>query len=68
VLLDVASFGGAPARERAAADQRIAESEGALLRAGWRVDVAGASDRFPQIWQKLLDATAHRPSSQSPRS
>ena len=68
VLIDTASFLKSSARERAAADQRIADAERALLRAGWRANVAGSSDRFPEIWQTLLDAPASRPNSLSPRS
>lgn len=68
VLIDTPSFLKAAARERAAADQRLADAERALLRAGWRAHVAGSSDRFPEIWQTLLDAPASRPSSLSQRS
>lgn len=73
VLLDVASFGRPSGRERASYDQRIAEADRALARAGWRVTVAGSSDPFPLIWQTLvwqtlLAAGASHPSLPSPRS
>jgi uncharacterized protein (DUF58 family) len=65
VLLDVASFSSSSGRERAAFDQRLADVERRLARAGWRVAVAGSSDRFRPLWQTLLDAGASRPSSPS---
>jgi uncharacterized protein (DUF58 family) len=69
VLLDTASFHGAlPARARAIADQRIAECDRVLERAGWRVVVAGSSDRFKGVWQALVGTGASRPNYPSLRS
>lgn len=68
VLLDTASFAHAPARERAAADQGLAGAERSLVRAGWRVVTAGGNDRFPFVWQTLLDLAASRPRRASLRS
>ena len=65
VLLDVASFASSSGRERAAFDQRLAEVERTLSRAGWHIAIAGASDSFRTIWQGLLDASASRASSRS---
>jgi uncharacterized protein (DUF58 family) len=68
VLLDVASFASSSGRERAAFDQRLAEVERALSRAGWHIAIAGASEPFKTVWQSLLDASASRASSRSLRS
>ena len=68
VLLDVASFASSSGRERAAFDQRLAEVERALSRAGWHISIAGATEPFKTIWQNLLDASASRASSRSLRS
>ena len=70
VLLDAASFhgGAVPARARAIADQRIAECDRILERAGWRVVVAGSSDRFKGVWQALVGTGASRPNYPSLRS
>ncbi|HEV2686339.1 MAG TPA: DUF58 domain-containing protein [Actinomycetota bacterium] len=65
ILLDVASFASSSGRERAAFDQRLAEVERALSRAGWRITIAGASDSFRTIWQGLLDTSTSRASSRS---
>ena len=65
ILLDIASFASSSGRERAAFDQRLAEVERALSRAGWHIAVAGASDSFRSIWQGLLDASTSRASSRS---
>jgi uncharacterized protein (DUF58 family) len=65
VLLDAASFASSSGRERAAFDQRLAEVERALSRAGWRIAIAGASDTFRTVWQGLLDVSTSRPSSRS---
>src|SRR5206468_563435 len=40
ILLDVASFASSSGRERAAFDQRLAEVERALSRAGWHIAIA----------------------------
>jgi uncharacterized protein (DUF58 family) len=68
VLLDVDSFGAVTPRIRAEADQRLAATERALIRAGWRVRSAGARDRYRDVWQNLVAASAFRRSSASPRS
>ncbi|MGZ4204459.1 MAG: DUF58 domain-containing protein [Actinomycetota bacterium] len=68
VLLDVASFASSSGRERAAFDQRLAEVERYLSRAGWHIVVAGATDPFRTVWQDLLDVSMPRASSRSPRS
>jgi uncharacterized protein (DUF58 family) len=68
VLLDADSFAEAAARQRAASDQRLAEATQALLRSGWRVAVAGSSDRFQEIWRRLLGIGEHRLSSPLPLS
>jgi uncharacterized protein (DUF58 family) len=65
VLLDAASFASSSGRERAAFDQRLAEVERSLSRAGWRIAIAGASDSFRTVWQGLLDVSTSRPSSRS---
>lgn len=65
VVLDVASFRRATARERAAADHRLAEIERMMTRAGWNVVIAGATDPIRSVWQHLLAAAARRPSSPS---
>ena len=65
ILLDVASFASSSGRERAAFDQRLAEVERALSRAGWRIAIAGASDSFRTLWQGLLDVSSSRASSRS---
>jgi uncharacterized protein (DUF58 family) len=68
VLLDVDSFTDLSARQRAEADQRLADAGRALARAGWRVATAGAHDRFKDVWRTLLVIGVLRPSSPSPRS
>ncbi|MFA5890417.1 MAG: DUF58 domain-containing protein [Actinomycetota bacterium] len=68
VLLDTLSFRQAQARERTLFDQRLAESQNLLGRAGWNVAVAGAADRFPTIWKTLLNAGVSHPSSRLRRS
>jgi len=68
VLLDTASFSRAAARERASFDQRLAEAERALTRAGWRVVIAGATDRFGDVWQRMFVGGLSRSSLASRRS
>ena len=68
VLLDTASFGGGSTRERAAFDQRLAEAERALSRAGWRVVIAGSHDRFRDVWQRMFAGGVSRSSLPSQRS
>ncbi|MFN2615331.1 MAG: DUF58 domain-containing protein [Actinomycetota bacterium] len=68
ILLDTASFLGGSPRQRAVADQRIAECDRSLTRAGWRVAVAGASDQIGSVWQALLASGTSRPSPPSLRS
>ena len=68
ILIDVDSYGAVTPKLRAEADQRIAAAEGALIRAGWRVRSAGARDRFRDVWQSLVAATASLQSSASRRS
>lgn len=67
IMLDTSSFTEAIGRERALADQRLADVERRLARAGWRVTVAGATDPIRSIWQTLLAAGPSRLSSASPR-
>lgn len=68
VLVDAASFVPIPPADRAEADRRLAETHRALTRAGFRVAVAGARDRFRQAWTEMFVPRASRPSSPSPRS
>lgn len=68
VLLDVASFAGVSGRERAAFDQRLAETERYLARGGWHVVVAGAGDRIGPVWKNLLALGGSHKSSASLRS
>ena len=68
MLLDPMSFRNATPRERAVADQRLAESERMLARSGWHVTIASASDTVRNVWQSLLGAGVRRPSSPSLRS
>lgn len=68
VLVDTASFSRPSARERAAYDQRLAEAERNLTRAGWRVMIAGASDRFGDVWQRMFVGGSSRSSFPSRRS
>jgi uncharacterized protein (DUF58 family) len=68
VIVDVEGFGSVTPRIRAEADQRLAASERALIRAGWRVRSAGPRDRYREIWQNLVVAQGSLRSSASPRS
>jgi uncharacterized protein (DUF58 family) len=68
VLLDTISFSQPSPRERALFDQRLAEADRSLTRAGWSVVIASASDKFANIWQSLLDSGVSRQSSPSLRS
>lgn len=68
VLLDTDSFVATHPRRRAEADQRLAEAEAMLARSGWRVSMAGARERFRDIWQSLGVGSVQHPSSASPRS
>ncbi len=68
VIVDVDSFGTIAPRTRAEADQKLAASEGALIRAGWRVRSAGARDRYRDVWQNLIAAPGSLRSSALPRS
>jgi len=67
-IVDVSSFVDIPPKRRAEADQRLAATEGALIRAGWRVRSASARDRFGDLWQTLSGAGPYRQSSASRRS
>lgn len=68
VLLDAASFTPGSARDRAQYDQRLADAEHSLARAGWRVVIAGATQRFPQVWHDLIDGSTSRSRPPSLRS
>ncbi|MCA1831764.1 MAG: DUF58 domain-containing protein [Actinomycetota bacterium] len=65
ILMDSDSFVGVSPRVRALADQRAAAAETALVRAGWRVRVAGSNDRIGDAWTGLIAAPGSRRRSAS---
>jgi uncharacterized protein (DUF58 family) len=64
-LVDQASFAGVTGRERAEEDQRIAQAERTLARAGWHVTGAGINEGCGKVWQRLTESGTYRPSSPS---
>jgi hypothetical protein len=67
-IVDVSSFVAVSPKLRAEADQRLAATEGALMRAGWRVRSAAARDRFGDLWHTMIGAGPYRQSSALRRS